>query len=812
MSNSTYPPLSIQPIVSYPRVAEVGKTYLMEIDLHQIRDGREWVYDEEEYPIYCMVNSSPLFSNTPIEEPVVILHRFGGNYGPAKFLLTATKKQMQGKIRITLVNSWGVPIRVLELDNIQVTQEIAELPDIAGLLSRKSTHLFKPSSSIFIRKQTYFVLWRPGASEPTPSLYIGTIESERPNQLTKLGEFPLKQSIEFPDLWEISAQECNLTEGKVYFYWFKVRNTNPYDPANANQIMYCTDPMATTVERRILAPVPPEPGGVASSYPASVVLYQDGRLIPCDPQGQTVNWEGDAPLETLPINNRLVIYELPTQWAKIGSDKGLEVGIGKFRDVLALLIPQEISPTFPRSDVLNNRAHLVELGINALELLPPADSDIPNFYCIANYFAANFDLGYSNHQAEPTASTDLVNLIKVCHQHGIRFFYDAEMAFSHRNPYGNINYSDFYIRWGSSDPEQGSRDGFGGLLFKYQYWVEGYHPIAGKKLQFVPAREYMKTHIAHWMEYYRVDGLRLDSVNNIANNDFVQELKEFAHTLWKKRGGSGDRFLVVGEELSVPLALIHQNRLDGLWNEKFKQIIRQVILGRSWSEEPSFEWSVRKLIDCRNLGFTDGSQAVNYLTSHDLGGLGNERLYDFLQRNGIDNIAEIEKRIKLAFACLLTAVGIPMILAGEEFADQHDLDIWSSPNRDQNKQVDPVNYSRIKDDWRQRIFQYVARLVRFRTSSDALAVDHTKFIQVDMSEGKRVLVWQRGNQADPLVVVVANFSDYETPFGSEYKVPNWPATPAGKQWKEITQERIVPDEWVGREGIFPWEAKIYTLV
>jgi pullulanase len=363
---------------------------------------------------------------------------------------------------------------------------------------------------------------------------------------------------------------------------------------------------------------------------------------------------------------------------------------------------------------------------------------------------------------------------------------------------------EFYIKWASGDPEQGSRDGFGGDLFKYNYWVEGYNPITGQKSWLVPAREYLKAHIAHWLEYYRVDGLRLDSVNNIANYDFLQEFKDFAHTLWDKRGGSGDRFLVVGEELSVPLSLIQQNRLDGLWNEKFKQIIRQVILGKNAWDEPSFEWSIRKLIDCRNLGFTDGSQAVNYITSHDVGGYGNERFFSYLVSNGI---ADTEPRIKLAFVSLLTSVGIPMILAGDEFADQQDL-----PPTDDHKQIDPVNYSRVKDDWRQRIFQYVARLIRLRKTSEALAVNDTQFIHVDFNDGKRVLVWQRGNKADQLVVVVANFSDYGTPPGSEYRVPNWPVTPVGKQWKEITQERIVPSEWVGREGIFPWEAKVYALV
>jgi uncharacterized protein (UPF0333 family) len=34
---------------------------------------------------------------------------------------------------------------------------------------------------------------------------------------------------------------------------------------------------------------------------------------------------------------------------------------------------------------------------------------------------------------------------------------------------------------------------------------------------------------------------------------------------------------------------------------------------------------------------------------------------------------QIEKSYKLAFTCLLTAVGIPIFLAGEEFADQHDF-------------------------------------------------------------------------------------------------------------------------------------------
>jgi hypothetical protein len=75
-------------------------------------------------------------------------------------------------------------------------------------------------------------------------------------------------------------------------------------------------------------------------------------------------------------------------------------------------------------------------------------------------------------------------------------------------------------------------------------------------------------------------------------------------------------------------------------------------------------------------------------------------------------------------------------------------------------------------------------------------------------------VWRRGSVDDP-VVVVANFSDFvseRTPQGTaEYRVPNWPLTPAGKHWREITQDRSIPEEWAGRESLFAWEAKVYVV-
>ena len=238
-------------------------------------------------------------------------------------------------------------------------------------------------------------------------------------------------------------------------------------------------------------------------------------------------------------------------------------------------------------------------------------------------------------------------------------------------------------------------------------------------------------------------------------------------------------------------------------------MVRSAILGQNSDKEPSFEWTVRKVIDCRHLGFRDGAEAVNYLGSHDVEGFRNERLFNFLQNNGV---ILTEERIKLAFVCLLTAVGIPMIFAGDEFADEHDLSVSHPP-----KQRDAVNYERVNETFRRRIFDYVARLVKFRTSYDALAVNDTDFIHVDFNDGKRVLCWRRGEPgSNRQVVVVANFSDFATDTSpgaqAEYRVPNWPNTPRGMKWREITQERDVPPNWVAREPIFSWEAKVYALV
>jgi 1,4-alpha-glucan branching enzyme len=480
-------------------------------------------------------------------------------------------------------------------------------------------------------------------------------------------------------------------------------------------------------------------------------------------------------------------------------------------------------PAFNFADVSAlqpGRSHLQELGVNALQLLPIADSWVDREwgYAPSNYFAPDYSLGFPTGYASPLANSDLVELVRRCHSQGIRFFIDVVMAFGTRGPMENIDFPIFHIipKVESQNPEayQSSRnrefrDGFGGRSWRYALFKNTYDPLDGSNKLIAPARQFMKAYLLRWLSDFGVDGIRIDSVNNIASWDFIREFKDLARQQWKAGGGTDDRFIVLGEELAVPKELLYQNRLDALWNEPFREMVRYAIIGKNWLDhEPSFEWTVRKMIDCQLMGFMDGAQAINYVGSHDVGNYRGLRLYNQLQQDGIH---QTEERIKLAFVCLLTAVGIPMVFAGDEFADQHDL-----TTKDPDKQLDAVNFERMEEPWRRRVFDHVARLIKFRTSYPALAINATDFIHVDFNDNKRVVCWRRGlSDSDEQVVVVANFSDYGTPDpnspSAEYRVSNWPDTPAGRKWREITQQRDVPSEWVAREPIFPWEAKVYAL-
>ena len=589
------------------------------------------------------------------------------------------------------------------------------------------------------RKRTDFVLWHansPSAAAAftpaAPVLVIGEFQPGNPPSLANAKRFPLAPVAGFTDLFSIPASGCGLNDGWVYHYWFETEDSDP--SRNPPQRVQCTDPLAFTVDWRLLAPRLPAPFTADDRQPAAVIKYSGGQLVASDPAGEEGDFTGEPSPATLPANNQLVIYEMPTAWSNISEPDDLDIGVGTFRDVLSLIDPNVQGANFDDLAVTQwGVSYLPSLGINAIELLPPADSFFKREwgYDTAHYLAPDAELGFPEGFSSSTANMDLTALVRTGHQKGIRFFLDAVMAFAREEAYQTLNLDDFYITDPGSDPSDPDshtsrspteiRNGFGSTLFRYARPVNGYDPISGAQTSIYPARQLMYTYLTRWMRDFHIDGIRIDSVENVSNWDFVQGFKDLARQLFEERcaaqgmstAEADERFLVVGEELTEPMALLTQGRLDGLWNDTFRALVRSVILGEG--DSGSFENNVRQMVDCRALGFTDGAQAVNYITSHDVEGYRRERLYNFLLNVGF-GAGDIEKRVELAFVCLLTAVGIPMILAGEEFADQHSrFDINGNVTQAGGKQVDPVNYARLEGTdpttlMRQRILAYVTRV------------------------------------------------------------------------------------------------------
>lgn len=119
--------ISIRPRIHYPRKAQVGITYVMTVDLEHNVDPESWPYAEEEYPVRCFLDAGTLFEHESIGDRTVVVHRFGGSHGPARFQLRA-QSASSGSMRLTLADRNGVPVAVIPLGPIEVCEALARPP------------------------------------------------------------------------------------------------------------------------------------------------------------------------------------------------------------------------------------------------------------------------------------------------------------------------------------------------------------------------------------------------------------------------------------------------------------------------------------------------------------------------------------------------------------------------------------------------------------------------------------------------------------------------------------------------------------
>ncbi len=207
---------------------------------------------------------------------------------------------------------------------------------------------------------------------------------------------------------------------------------------------------------------------------ASEVVNSSGNAIIHDPN---FDWTGDNFM--MPPWNELVIYEMH---------------VGTFADV-AGGGPGTFETVIPKL------AYLADLGINAIEIMPVAE------------FPMSLSWGYN--PAEPFSVETAIGgprglheFVKAAHAHGIAVLLDV--VYNHFGP-GDLDLWRF-DGWSSSDHN-------GGIYFydnarAHTPWGDT-RPDYGRP----EVRQYIRDNALFWLDKYRLDGLRFDSVINIRNRN-----------------------------------------------------------------------------------------------------------------------------------------------------------------------------------------------------------------------------------------------------------------------------------------------------
>jgi 1,4-alpha-glucan branching enzyme len=203
---------------------------------------------------------------------------------------------------------------------------------------------------------------------------------------------------------------------------------------------------------------------------ASEVVNSSGNAIIHDPE---FDWTGED--FVMPPRNELVIYEM-----HVGSfNDSSGVGPGTFDEIVPKL------------------GYLQDLGINAIEIMPVLE------------FPMSFTWGYN--PADPFAVESalggpqgLQRFVKAAHAHGIAVIMDV--VYNHFGP-GDL---DLWRFDGWSDGNHNEGIYFYDNHRSHTPWGDT-RPDYGRP----EVRQYLRDNALFWLNKYRIDGLRFDSVSNI---------------------------------------------------------------------------------------------------------------------------------------------------------------------------------------------------------------------------------------------------------------------------------------------------------
>lgn len=381
--------------------------------------------------------------------------------------------------------------------------------------------------------------------------------------------------------------------------------------------------------------------------------------------------------------------------------------------------------------------HLVELGVNAVEIMP------------VNQFPGKRGWGYDGVypfavQNSYGGPDSFKRLVDACHSRGLAVILDV--IYNHLGPEGNY-------------------------LSEYgPYFTDHYRTPWGRALNFDgpdsgPVRDYFIENALHWFREYHVDALRLDAVHQIYDTSaipFLAELSERVRDFSFREGR--ERLLIAESDLNDTRILRDRATggygLHGQWLDDFHhcldsmlhreksdyradygesfQLVKAYREGYVYSGE--YSPSRRKRFG-RSSAERPGREFVVFIQNHDQVGnrLTGERL----------SLLSSFESVKLAAGAILLSPYIPLLFMGEEygevnpflfFADYGDPALVKAVREGRKREFgfldthgdlpDPAaeaSFAASRLDWGRKqegrhrlLFEYYRALIRFRKGENAL--------------------------------------------------------------------------------------------
>lgn len=360
--------------------------------------------------------------------------------------------------------------------------------------------------------------------------------------------------------------------------------------------------------------------------------------------------------------------------------------------------------------------HIVDLGINALQLIPiydQANDEVEanrtfnwgynplNYNCLEGSYSSNPYDGYQRIK-------EFKELVKAYNEANINIIMDV--VYNHVMSLDSSNFNvlmpGYYYRYNKNKPSNGSGCG---------------NETASNREMF---RKFMIDSTAFWAKEYKLGGFRFDlmGLHDLETmNQLVRNLKTINNDIlvygepWT--GGASP----LDERLSAKQTNMKLYQGYGAFNDKFRDALIKGglcdVKEKGWLSDDKESNSV----DYKNIingikgivgnGISDDPRkCVNYVTCHD-----NYTLVDRLEKAGIKDPLCRKNMATLGNSIVLTSSGVSFLLAGEEFLRTKKL---NGNSYNASYEENELDYSLLIKNY--SVFQNYQKLVEFKKTCKGL--------------------------------------------------------------------------------------------